>query len=58
MKERKYIIMKIHNNNTMKYLEKCYGDEYFEIFGELIMLGFPIQEAINLCYYYLYVIKN
>lgn len=40
----------IENNIKMKEMaEKC-KDEYFNLFGSLILKGYDIQTAIDLCY--------
>jgi len=40
----------IENNIKMKEMaEKC-KDEYFELFGNLILNGYDIQSAIDFCY--------
>jgi len=46
------------NQEIMRYLALQYGDVYFEMFGTLVMEGHSIQNAIDICYANLYVIKK
>lgn len=40
----------IENNIKMKEMAEKYKDEYFELFGSLILNGYDIQSAIDFCY--------
>lgn len=38
------------NDYKMRTMEKSHGDKYFDMFGNLVMNGYPIQKAIDVCW--------
>jgi len=40
------------NDIKIKYMELHFGNRYYEMFGNLIMENYSVQDAIDKCYEY------